>query len=163
MYQKEKKKRNNIKQIQQCQSTKEEDDERRGGRNGSRLAKQLTRRGRQMLGCKRGHYARMREVKRFTTPVACGLGQSSRQQARRGGRCRKSLVDANEGGQGCWRWWKEQGGSIRLTIRGHGMPVVRLVVGKFIICFSQTWTRDERLLSSVGSSLERFASTFTSV
>lgn len=163
MYQKKKKKRNNIKQIQQCQSTKEEDDERRGGRNGSRLAKQLTRRGRQMLGCKRGHYARMREVKRFTTPVACGLGQSSRQQARRGGRCRKSLVDANEGGQGCWRWWKEQGGSIRLTIRGHGMPVVRLVVGKFIICFSQTWTRDERLLSSVGSSLERFASTFTSV
>lgn len=26
-------------------------------------------------GCKRGHYTRMREVKRFTTPVACGLGQ----------------------------------------------------------------------------------------
>lgn len=26
--------------------------------------------------CKRGHYARVREVKRFTTPVACGLGQA---------------------------------------------------------------------------------------
>lgn len=26
--------------------------------------------------CKRGHYARAREVKRFTTPVACGLGQA---------------------------------------------------------------------------------------
>lgn len=26
--------------------------------------------------CKRGHYVRVREVKRFTTPVACGLGQA---------------------------------------------------------------------------------------
>lgn len=26
--------------------------------------------------CKRSHYVRVREVKRFTTPVACGLGQA---------------------------------------------------------------------------------------
>lgn len=34
--------------------------------------------------CKRGHYARVREVKRFTTPVACGLGQIHKRERERG-------------------------------------------------------------------------------
>lgn len=83
-------------------------------------------RGRQMHGCKRGHYTRVREVKRFTTPVACGLGQVG---------SLASDVAEDDVRKSEWKVAKRKGtGPLRLTIRGH-RDVARLAVGKFIMRF----------------------------